>query len=119
MIKYQIEGCNATFVSKIENFDRDVMRWKQRHSLRYSATVTILENDEPTFEPPADSTINSNDSEQPTVSEDTATPKRTNKRKPKSEATDVPPMFDRLGKFDLSNSDEPTANLNDSTPESN
>lgn len=118
MITYKIDGCDATFKSKPENFDRDVLRWKQRHSLRFSAEVTILENDEPT-QLNLDSTSNSDASQLETVSEDTGAPKRSNKRKPKSETADVPVVSNDLDISDLPVADEPATDLYDSAPESN
>ena len=107
MITYKIEGCNSTFKSKPENFERDVLRWKQRHSLRFAATVTIIENDE-LPQPTVDSTIDSNLGEQPTLSESATTPKRSNKRKSSTETSDVQPVSDRVDKFDLSDADSIT-----------
>ncbi len=118
MITYKIEGLDAVFKSKPENFDRDVLRWKQRNSLRYSAEVTILENDE-LPEPIVDSTITGDTDQLETLSESTAAPKRSAKRKPKSETADVSVVSDDLDIVDVPVVDEPATNLDDSALESN
>lgn len=121
MINYKIDGCESSFSSKPENFERDVLRWKQRNSLKHDAQVTILENDN-IPEPAIDWASLSNSIEQPAVSESTPTAKRSNKRKPAKETLDLPAVSDRVDKFDLSDADSITEwneLPNDSTPESN
>lgn len=108
MITYKIEGCESEFKSKPENFERDVIRWKQRNSLKHTAQVTILSNDD-ISEPVVDSASDSNPGEQQTLSESTATPKRTSKRKPTAETSDVQPVPDRVDKFDLSDTESITS----------
>ena len=120
MITYNIEGCNSTFKSKPENFERDVLRWKQRHSLRFSATVTIIENDE-LPKPAIDSTSTGNLGEQPTLSESTPAPKRSNKRKPATETADVPAVLDSVDESNLLGNLEHEWNdvVDNDSPESN
>jgi hypothetical protein len=96
MITYKIAGLDSVLKSKPENFEGDVLRWKQRSSLPYHAEVTILENDEHNNQPATDSAIDSDLGQLETLSEDTAAPKRTAKRKPKSETADVQPVSDDL-----------------------
>jgi hypothetical protein len=108
MITYKIAGLDSVLKSKPENFEGDVLRWKQRSSLPYHAEVTILENDEHNNQPATDSAIDSDLGQLETLSEDTAAPKRTAKRKPKSETTDVQPVSERVDKFDLSDDDSIT-----------
>ena len=112
MIKYTIEGCNSTFASKPENFEKDVMRWKQRHSLRFAATVTIIENDE-LPQPTVDSTSDSNLGEQSTLSESAPAPKRSNKRKPATETTDLQSVPNDVDESDLLADDKSITDWND------
>ncbi len=57
MITYKIAGLDSVLKSKPENFDGDVLRWKQRSSLPYHAEVTILENDEHNNQPATDADV--------------------------------------------------------------
>jgi len=74
MITYKIAGLDSVLKSKPENFEGDVLRWKQRSSLPYHAEVTILENDEHNNQPATDSAIDSDLGQLETLSEDTAAP---------------------------------------------
>lgn len=101
MITYKIGGLLTTFSSKPENFKRDVIRWKIANGLHEETEVTILENYD-LLKPYIDSTSDGNVNQLETLSEDSATPKRSNKRKLPTETTDVQPVHDRVDKFDLS-----------------
>ncbi len=107
MITYKIEGLDTMFKSKPENFDRDVLRWKQRNSLRFAAEVTILENDEqPLPEPTVDSTVTGDTDQLKPVSKKSRNSKRVYLVESTEEAIDLQPVHDVL--------DEPTVPTDES-----
>jgi len=119
MITYKIAGLDSVLKSKPENFEGDVLRWKQRSSLPYHAEVTILENDEHNNQPATDSTSDGDADQLEPVSKKSRNSKRVYLVESTKEAIDLQPVHDDLDIVDVPVVDEPTADLDDSATESN
>lgn len=111
MITYKIDGVPATFKSKPVNLERDINRILAQEGLPKYTQVTIIQDDD-ISQPATDSASDSNPGELETLPESAAAPKRSNKRKPEPEASDLQPVSDRVDKFDLSD-DESITDFND------